>query len=56
MAVAQPVTVCAAGVLVARVWSAPLVKHGASLTAVDGDGEGLRGDVSTPPLAVPPLS
>ena len=39
------------------VWSDPLVKLGASLTAVTLIDEGLGGRVvSTPPLAVPPLS
>ncbi len=54
MPVAQPWTVCGAGVLV-TVWLAPFVNDGASLTG-DGDDEGLVGALSTPPLAVPPLS
>ena len=38
------------------VWSAPLVKLGASLTALTVMVKVWAGEVSTPPLAVPPLS
>src|SRR5947199_10767231 len=38
------------------VWSAPLVKLGTSLTAVAVIVNVWAADVSTPPLAVPPLS
>src|SRR5438270_836767 len=55
MAVAQPATVC--GSEERRVgWLAPLVKLGASLTEVTVMVKVWAALVSTPPLAVPPLS
>ena len=56
MAVAQPATVCAPGVLERPSGSAPSVKLGASLTALTVIVNVCGAEVSTPPLAVPPLS
>ena len=55
MSVAQPVTVCAPASSF-TVSSAPLVKLGASLTGVTVIVNVWTRCVSTPPLAVPPLS
>ena len=55
MPVAQPATVCAPASS-STVWSAPFVKLGASLTAVTVIVKVCAALVSTPPLAVPPLS
>src|SRR5262245_51555956 len=55
MPVAQPLTVCAPASS-STVWSAPLVKLGASLTALTVMTKLCVGLESTPPLAVPPLS
>ena len=55
IAVAQPATVCAPASS-RTVWSAPLVKLGASLTGVTVIVNVCGARVSTPPLAVPPLS
>ena len=56
MPVAQPATRLRAGVLEHRLVGA-LGEARRVVDGVDGDRERLRGaDVSTPPLAVPPLS
>src|SRR5437867_2082985 len=55
MAVAQPVTVCAAASS-STAWSAPLVNEGASLTAPTTTVKVRAGLVSCPPLLVPPAS
>ena len=55
MAVAHGLTVWAPASS-STVWSAPLVKLGASLTAVTVMVKVWVALVSTPPLAVPPLS
>ncbi len=55
MAVAQGFTVCAPASSF-TVWSGPLVKLGASLTGVTVMVKLCAVEVSTPPLAVPPLS
>ncbi len=52
---AQPATDCAPASSV-TVWSAPLVKLGASFTAVTVIVNVCAALVSTPPLAVPPSS
>ena len=53
--VAQPLTVCGPESS-ATLWSAPLVKLGASFTAVTAIVKVCVALVSSPPLAVPPLS
>ena len=53
--VAQPATVCAPASS-STVWSGPLVNDGASLTAVTVIVKVWMALVSSPPLAVPPLS
>src|SRR5438874_284814 len=55
MLVAQPATVCGPASS-STVWLAPLVKLGGSLTAVTAMVNVWTALVSTPPLAVPPLS
>ena len=55
IAVAQPGTVCAPASS-STVWFAPFVKLGASLTGVTVIVKVCAALVSTPPLAVPPLS
>ena len=56
IAVAQPATVCGAGVFEHRLVGALGEADGASLTAVTVIVKVCVADVSTPPLAVPPLS
>ena len=52
---AKPATLCAPASS-ATLWLAPMVSVGASLTALTVMVNSWAAEVSTPPLAVPPLS